>query len=645
MQKMMRFWISLAVCLLTSQCALAAEQAKSAVALVASVVSVPEPVLLSVDAYGPVLAASQLEEALAAPQSSYHALDSRTIYPLTRERALWLRIRLQAKADVPLNAWTLALPKPFFEMVQLYSQDAQGLWQQQTSGNRIPHALWPVASLNPEFALPALAPGHHDVYLKIQENALTRVSFSVITSGKATQQRQKTLIFLGLGLGLMLIMLILALVLAVSHTDGAATWYALYALVGILAVASYTGLGSYLLWPQSSAWSSESAAVLFIGSIASQLQFASVLLLPRKPPRYWFAVVRACVLMTVVAALLYYLVDKLSIKLALLALTVPVSFVLMNVMAVRAWLQGNRIAKMWLLAYVPMHIIFTFMLVDLTGLVALTWFPFYAPIYAVVFEVPVLLVALHMHTKRKYGEEVRLTTLANIDPVTQFMNAASFANTIAQYWAHYSHHKQPAVLAYLKLAPPARLDAQEVQRAVVSIMRTVARQQDTVARLDNDVLALFMPLTEAGPSLANRLARVIALGLMVEQDELHVQPLRFRIAVGSLGAGVATPKVLEAALQAKIQQPDGWTKGPIQYLSLQPKDPHEVNDTGDTQAHMSAAWQQALEKSLSEGYLSPLNDSASEQTTLAMGSPEASNADADTLSAELAAQRRPSASY
>lgn len=551
--------------------------------------------IVSIDALDMSPAGSTLRNAQEAPSQHYQPFDTHTTYPLNVDKALWLRIRLQAVTPIAANAWVLAMPKPFFDAVEIYtpspSPDAgsQNAWQMQTAGGAIAHQDWPIQSLSPQFYLPAIAPGLHEVYLKVLQDLPTRMSVSVEPVAQVFAEGQKNLLLVGLSLGIMLVMLLWSSLLALFYRRPAYAWYATYVSLALLFVASYTGFGSYAFWPEATRWSRHCVSVLAIGAVAMQLQFTRALFLPPAKWHWLHRLVTCVVVGSGVAMFFYYRTDSISTQLTLLALTLPAGLGLMVLLGVRALRDAPVVARLWLLAYVPIVIVLSLTLVELLGIAPLAWLHLNAPVYALVFEVPVLLIALHLHAKSQRDNEVRESTLAETDPLTGFASQEHFQRMLNVHWTQYQLTGKDVALAYIKLVNQTGQDSREELQRVVRQLRTIARRRDIVAHMGGSLFGILMPQTVMDDALSSRFSRLVALGLMVDPSDPHLNPIGFRIALGTFQTGALNLESFNAALIDKIHQPTGWKKRAIRYVTRLPQRTSDMTDMGEL-------WDAALEQ-------------------------------------------------
>jgi hypothetical protein len=90
-------------------------------------------------------------------------------------------------------------------------------------------------------------------------------------------------------------------------------------------------------------------------------------------------------------------------------------------------------------------------------------------------------------------------------------------------------------------------------------------------------------------ALSSRFSRLVALGLMVDPGDPQLTPIGFRIALGTFQTGALDLDSFNAALIDKINQPSGWKKRSIRYVTRLPQRTRDMTDMGEL-------WEAALEQ-------------------------------------------------
>lgn len=487
------------------------------------------------------------------------------------EQPLWLHVRVRADSAISATAWTLALDKPFIDRVEFYARNPDGSWHMQAAGDWIAHTQWPQRSLNPQFHLPALSVGEHDFYVRVLNLIPLHFSAQVLPSDEAQQNMQQTFAIAAMMLGFMALMWLLSSVLALVYRHAAYAWYALYVAINAVLFASYLGIGSYALWRSATWWPEESITLCLMAAMLVQLLFCRALFLSRSTSPRLYKSIPIVVLLGCLAIVAYAVFNIVSLQTVLFLLVVLTSMALMVACALAALRQRNVVARLWLLAYAPFFLVIAFTVVDGFGWYALPWLPYHAPLYALLFEMPLLLIALHLHAKTLHTHQVRKATLANIDPATGYVAPALFTSTLEALWQKAQVQWEDMVVVYVLVqhdsSQAAVTHTTDIQRTVRAL-RTVAREQDTIAQIKPQLFAMFMPRMALNDALAQRLARLIAVGRMTDVNTSDGTTLRFRLVASSKTSFSGTWQQLDASLRKKLYDANGWSRKSIRYVRL-----------------------------------------------------------------------------
>jgi two-component system, sensor histidine kinase LadS len=503
-----------------------------------------------------------IERIANEPALFTQSFDPTIAYAMGAQSATWLHFRVLADDKPSPTGWTLELPKPYIQHAEFHHKDAQGQWQMQVAGLHTAHTQWPLQGLHPQFALPVMTAGVHDFYLKLQSNIPLHFSVHLQRTDAANARTQNTFLLGGLFLGACALMLAFSAVLVFIAGQKAYAWYALFVGLSSLATAANMGLTKYALWPNATVWPEYSIYSLVMISITSQLQFCRAIFLPRTE-RSWLHSLLSCATgFNLVAIGLYFFADNPIHRQILYTLVNCLCTVLALVLVTRALRQGNQTAWLWLLAYVPLIISVALASADSFGF-AINGLPYAAPVYALFFEVLVLLVALQLHAKSHQAQSVRRNLLDSIDPHTGFVASRIHHATADTLWSQARHSQRDLAVAYVE----AKSTAVDCLPQIVRLLRTVVSDDDTVAHVDKNLYALLMPGLPAGEELANRLSRLVALGLMSGKDAQASSPVQFRIVASTRGSFRGTWQEMDAALMAKLKQTSGWGQRSIRFVS------------------------------------------------------------------------------
>jgi two-component system, sensor histidine kinase LadS len=559
-------------------------------------ITAPLPLL----ALGNVPASTTIAQIAAGTAGKLTPFDHDAMHAVSWQQPLWLHFRVRADKPTSATAWTLALDKPFIDRVEFYARSPEGGWQMQAAGDWIAHTQWPQRSLNPQFYLPALSVGEHDFYVRVLNLIPAHFAVQLLPSDVAQQNMQHTFTIAALMLGFMALIWLLSMVLALVYRHAAYGWYALYVAINVVLFASYLGIGSYALWRSATWWPEESITLCLMAAMLVQLLFCRAMFLSRRASPGLYKMVPAVVLLGCLALVAYAVYNIIIVQTLLFLLVMLTSVALMVASALDALRQRSAVAWLWLLAYTPFLLVIALSVVDGFGWYALPWLAYHSPLYALLFEMPLLLIALHLHARALHTRQVRNTTLANIDPATGYVAPHLFTATLETLWQQAQDQLQDMVVVYVWVQPDAPAstadgsdDAGDTQRTVRAL-RTVVREQDTIAQIKPQLFAIFMPSMALNDALTQRLARLVAVGRMVDVNAPQAHALRFRVVAASKASFTGTWQQLDASLRKKLFDANGWSRKSIRYVRL--RGPNESEPESDL-VGLSQMWDLARAES------------------------------------------------
>jgi 7TM diverse intracellular signalling len=366
------------------------------------------------------------------------------------------------------------------------------------------------------------------------------------------QQNQHQFLWLGLLLGFMTLMSVVSLLMALTYRNSIYLWYTLFVGISFLSCAAYAGMANYAFWPHATWWPEISTNVLLMAATAVQTQFCRAIFYTHTMAVWCRRAITGLIILSLLSILMVMTTPAILTQVVLINLVLAVNGFVMLVIVVRALRQGSQTAKLWLLAYIPLFCVVILSVIDAQGWLPFPWLSYSAPLYALIFEMPVLLIALHLHAKAQHTSAVRETTLADLAQVDQTDLTVAYVQPMID----------PAFAVLGSEAPKSQLAVLRTVR----LLRTVALPKDHVACVQANVYALIMPQGKAKGEVAQRLSRLIALGMMQQEQTQHHLPMRFRIAVGSSSSYSGMWHELDTELRAKIALNKGWDKRNIRYV-------------------------------------------------------------------------------
>jgi two-component system, sensor histidine kinase LadS len=535
----------------------------------------------------------------ARPEASFTPFNPNTIYATGLQKQVWLRVRVSSEQEIFADAWLIGISKAFADKVVLHTKANNGAWVSQAAGDWIAHRSWPVRSLTPQFFIPAQPKGSQDIYLEVRNRTPLRFDVTLLSAPAATIDSQNSFFLIGLSVGLMLLMAIASVVLALTYRQPAYAWYGVYVLVNITLSLSYAGIAAYALWPNATFWPEISITLLFMLAMLVQIQFYRVMFLSVTDTPRWLqrATLAAIGVGLITMALHFYFIEKFG-SAVMFTLHILVFTLLSLGLVVRQFRRGNVSSWLYLLASLPWALVGFLAVLENAGWVSLAWMPYNAPIYAFALEMPVLFAAMYLHSVAEHAKKVRKTTLATTDPSTGFVSRSQHLETLVQAWDQSKDADRDLVVAYVQvqhqLDPMSTIGglgrAQRVERAV-RLLRTVVREQDTVTHVGTDLFAILMPELSLGEDLSNRLARLIVLAVMTDQDAARHVPIRFRVVASSARSFKGSAAKLHVSLKRKLVESD-WGQRAIRYVRNMPKQGNRVNSSQPNET-LSQFWERA----------------------------------------------------
>lgn len=533
-----------------------------------------QPVSLQVSVYKDSTSEAGMTAAqiAAKPDTSFAPFDPNAIYDTGLQKHLWLRLRVSSTLDLDNDDWLVGVSKPFVDTVVLHTRDKNGAWSSQASGDRLAHQLWPVRSLAPQFFVPAQLAGSQDLYFEVRNRTPLRFEVTSLSAADAALKAQNNFFLIGLAIGLMLLMIVASAVLTIVYRNTVYVWYGAYVSANTLVCLAYSGLGSYAIWPHAKDWPEASITLLYMLGNVLQLQFCRIMffsvntsLWARRTALYLVALGFVSIGLNIYAIANFG--TSLVFTLHVLIFT-SVSFIII----VSQFGRKDPASWLYLLSCIPLTIVGWLAVIEHSGWIALYWLPYNAPIYAFALEMPILFAAIYLHAKAHHAQAVRISTLASTNPSTGFVSSSKHMDTLVQLWNEAQAAKRDLVVVYVQvthqLDPMSTIGGpgrtRSIERAV-RLIRTVAREQDTVAHVGTDLFAVLMPDLSIGESLTNRLARLVALAVMTDQDVASHVPMRFRLVASSTVSFQGSAAKLHAGLKRKLDQSD-WGQRAIRYV-------------------------------------------------------------------------------
>lgn len=453
--------------------------------------------------------------------------------------ALWVRFDVRMER---LDAhWELELARSGTDLISLYHRDAQGRWRVQHAGDRLPVRDWANADRYPVFGLDARADETVRYWVRIEH---ARVPFSgelrLHDHNHLREQRIQQQFALGAYFGMTTLLLLVALVNTVVFRDAAFAAYAIYIGLLGLGLAASLGVGGQFLWPGLARWNQVAEFVLLPLMGVAALMFVRQVLQPRRIGR---ALDRLCLalaplwLVVVGWDLLLPSQTSLSVGTGVGAL----AMILVAAMVWMGWRSGEAWVRWFVVGIAPVLLASALPVMRNFNLISSGLLSQYGMVFAAALEAPILIYALLQRSQLQHESQVRARALERTEPLTGLTPREHFLLRLHDSLVRaqrYGHHSA-LMLVHLDnhadiLARHGREVADRALVVAASLLRSLARDVDTAARLDDDSLVLLMEGPVKETQAVNTATSLVAAGLRSSSRLPSGTALRFQVVVALL---------------------------------------------------------------------------------------------------------------
>ena len=509
------------------------------------------------------------------------------VYALGREGVLWQHYRF-SRTDASQQEWVLAFPQPLLDRVTVYQSTSAGNWSSLTAGDTLAVATWPVPGRYAQFQLRLPDSGIHDVYVRIQNVTSMSVPVTASTQISQSQRLQFEYLVAGLVFGALLLLVVACIVQSRIYRDRAYGWYALYAAILTLVMAAWTGVAGHLLWPNADGWNDLAPGVL--GILAGGAALLVIHHLCGLGLRHrWFEHAGQLAGVASLPLALAYAVLERHIGVPMVACYLSLVVV---IGLTRAWLtwKRNDVIGLWTLAaFTPMAVATLLLLVNVVGFMPTSWLSRYGLMIGLIFEMPLLLIALNMRSRERHSVEARAQALVSQDALTGLLTPHIFQDRFKQIVARARRHREDAAVVYIELVNykyikktwGTAVAEQSLLRSVIKLRR-ILRDVDTVGRVDEARFGLVLEGVSTRGPVTELAARLIAAGLMPLKGLKPEIVLQFHIAAVLLNERQGSDTEIGQALADLVQQMGPRSRRPIRFLEPEMTKPMPLMSSEET---------------------------------------------------------------
>lgn len=455
---------------------------------------------------------------------------------LGEQGVLW--IRFDAWTQDNRAHWELELERSGTDLISLYRRKADGSWDEQHAGDRIPVRDWVSPDRYPVFELDPNTDSPVTYWVRIEH---ARVPFSgelfIHSHGQLRQLRILQQFLLGAFFGMALLLSAVAVINGVVFRDRNFLAYAAYHTILGLSLAASLGVGGQFLWPGSARWNGLAEFVLLPLVAVAGILFVRQVVQVHRIGRW---------------------LNRLSLLLAglLLLLTVwdlaypsPASFLAMTTcaslamaaiyaMLLSAWRTGDHGVRWTALGLLPVLLAGSLPALRNFNLISSGFLTQYAMVMAAAIEAPLLLYGLLQRSKLKHEAQTRARGLDLTEPLTGLSNRQHFMLRLHESLvrAHRYRHRCGLMLVTLDNHDlfEREYGREVADRALVltgSLLRSAARDVDSAARVNDSGFALLMEGPVRGPQVVAVATGLVAGGLRPSEELPVGSTLKLKIVL------------------------------------------------------------------------------------------------------------------
>ncbi|MDT8989719.1 7TM diverse intracellular signaling domain-containing protein [Curvibacter sp. APW13] len=492
-------------------------------------------------------------------------------FALGPERAIWIHLRVQRGADTPAD-WSLNVPLPYIDSLELYVVDSHGAVQTQKAGDTLALRHWDYPSVYPDFRLFLRDTRPVDLYLRASNYRDIEIPLRLSTGAEREQQRTLELVFCGTMLGSLLMLFTWCGLRYWETHETTEAWYLVYTVLMALVSAQAMGLANQWFWPYTPGWANYASVVLpLMGVGASTLFLRTVSATDVRHPvldkvLLWFGAASAALILMEwalrrdVAAQLHGIYFLLGPLLAVFA-------------TLRIWRDGSPLGPWLFAAYAPQGLAVLYMAAQMLHLFPVAWQSRYYMIFAVTLSIPLLLHALTLRISQRLNIRGRARVSDTQDALTGLLVRERFMDHVQHAVHRASYDRLPGAIVVIEVANYQHIQAQLgltvaeqcLLRGVVKLHR-VLRDVDPAGRLDIARFGVVLDGVGSRDAVNERMVSLIASGL-IPLPGLHPEvTLHFHVAAVVLDEVHPDPRTVIDELCDLLDGIAPRSRRPIRFL-------------------------------------------------------------------------------
>ena len=513
-----------------------------------------------------------IDQVAALPSERFVIFSPSKLYTVGFDAPLWLKLKVSVPQALPQSPWLLEFPSIIVDRYEYYQRDAAGRWRMAAAGDRVAHVQWPVDGLRARFQLPSNVAGDQDVFVRVVHQHHTNLQPVIVLQSHAVARDSSQMLWTGLLLGVVFTLVLTCAQMTLVYRDWTYGWYAGYLTFTMLAALCYSGIAQRSLWPDASKFASDAIVYAVMTAFIFNLEFSRSMFggLQSRAMRWLSRVLVGLCACYLIATFLSDRYDRLIVLFEVLSLAV-FSFIVFA--AAKAWRGGVVFGGYWLMVYVPYLLCIALTLGNSAGFLNVPWLPAQTPVFAAIAEAVAMMLCINAYGRLRHAQSVREQEAARYDPLTGFLKEAVFNKKVSELWNNSKSAKRDLAVVYVTVDAqaadmPGTVDAEAVMARSVRQVRMVTRDFDLIGRLGRNRIGIAILNVPPREALSNRLARLVALGLMRDADDPTVLAARFSMSVGLRHSFEGDFDAVDRALRELLER-QGPALRPIRFLDTE----------------------------------------------------------------------------
>ncbi len=428
----------------------------------------------------------------------------------------WLRIMLPAVIE-PVDA-VMTVVHPGLDSAVLHQLVPGGNWEAQRAGDSLPVADWSKPYLHPAFSL-ELVPGEpRAVYLAVRHSSPVGVYWQLWDRSSFDRQSNTLHMVLGAYLGFVILVVVLSCFNAWNWRDPIHLVYAIYVVILGVGQLSLTGLAGEYFWPHYAWWNDIASVVVPMLSAGWAALLVHRLVVERGNP------VVSGLLISVVLLSFAFTAWFLLFGRARLFYVSNLAYLyfLPVLMGSLVWFSIRRPSVgLWALAgFFCLSAGSMFPILRNLDFVPINFYTQFGAQIGAALEIPLVLVALYFRSRDRRDNQVRLSALSRVDPLTGLASHRLLMDRLEHLLERHQRDPQLGAVLRVRMVNGAEIraayGASLAQAALVRAGACVAmpaQVSDTVGRHNDGDFVLLIEGKTTEPQVTEVAQRIIAEGL------------------------------------------------------------------------------------------------------------------------------------